>query len=285
MRKQVGSIVKSVISKSVKVSIKNLNVSFRNGSKNRRKGAQFLDIFQNFSLDIRPGEYVVILGPSGCGKSTLLRLLTGTLQRFIPTAEVSGTIEISNSQGLENPIGLAPQSYPLVPWQNVIGNVLFPKILSGEKVDKCDRKTATAILEKLGIGSFSKAYPHELSGGIAQRVSLARAMCMAPDLLLLDEPLNAIDVFERERIQMDLRTWTVDRGITTVHVTHDIYEAAFIATRIVLLTGQANRIISEVNVPMDVRDSSFRESPVYNKLVTKLRGTLCSKTSDKGHAL
>jgi NitT/TauT family transport system ATP-binding protein len=253
------------MSKGVEVIISNLNVSFRTENEQ-------LEVIKNLSMKIQTGEYVVILGPSGCGKSTLLRLLAGTLQRLIPSVEINGKVEIRVGQGdIEYRISLAPQSYTLVPWRTVMENVLFPNILTGNKIKDNDKERASQLLEMFGIGAFSETYPHELSGGIAQRASLARALFADSDLLLLDEPLNAVDLYERERIQTTLRSHTQERGITTIHVTHDIYEAAFVASRIFLMTSRPGEIGDVKELSQSKRDLQFRESKEYNELVAKLR--------------
>jgi len=256
------------------IVISSLDVTFR--SENER-----LEVLKNFSITIQKGEYTVILGPSGCGKSTFLRILAGTLQRVIPTCEVKGNIEIKLCQGdKEYKIGLAPQSYSLVPWRTVLENVLFPKILTTNKITDQDRERATSILEMLGIGCFGKTYPSELSGGIAQRASLARALFTESDLLLLDEPLNAVDLYERERIQSLLRNYTQKKGITTIHVTHDIYEAAFVASRIILMTGRPGKVHSDICLSPINRDLLFRESKTYHALIAQLRATFNSWTDN-----
>lgn len=197
------------------------------------------------SLSIDAGELVSIVGPSGCGKSTLLRLIAGL------DAPTSGELWVGNEAitGPHAERGLVFQDPNLFPWLSVRGNIEAGLVARGvlhEKRDEVD-----AFMRLVGLETFAKAYPHHLSGGMAQRVALARALINHPKVLLLDEPLGALDAFTRMRMQDEvLRLWEA-RGTTMVLVTHDIDEAIYMSDRIVLMTPRPGRIerIIEIDLP------------------------------------
>jgi ABC-type nitrate/sulfonate/bicarbonate transport system ATPase subunit len=199
----------------------------------------------DISLAVAPGELVSVVGPSGCGKSTLLRLIAG-LDHADAGAVWVGTEQI---HGPSADRGLVFQDPKLFPWLTVRRNVeagLVARRVFREKVGEVDE-----FIRLVGLESFADAYPHHLSGGMAQRAALARALINHPKILLLDEPLGALDAFTRMRMQDEvLRLWEA-RGTTIVLVTHDIDEAIYMSDRIVIMTprpGQVDRII-EVGLP------------------------------------
>ena len=197
------------------------------------------------SLTVAAGEMVALVGPSGCGKSTLLRLLTG-LDR--PT---SGELW-AGSERIEGPSaerGLVFQDPNLFPWLTVRKNIQSGLVARGVLREK--RHEVDAFLRLVGLGPFADAYPHQLSGGMAQRVALARALVNHPRVLLLDEPLGALDAFTRMRMQDEvLRLWRA-RGTTMLLVTHDIDEAIYMCDRIVLMTPRPGRIERVIDVTLD----------------------------------
>jgi sulfonate transport system ATP-binding protein len=196
-----------------------------------------------------------LLGESGCGKSTLLQLIAG-LDR--PT---SGTLEVDNSP-VTGPGGdrtMVFQSPLLLPWLNVASNIGLGLAVQGRSSEAPCR--VDELIDLVGLQGFERALPRELSGGMAQRVALARALAPSPEVLLLDEPYSALDMFTRQRLQEELaRIWT-DRRITMVFVTHDIEEAVFLATKIVIMTprpGKIARVISNrIGYPRDRTDPEF----------------------------
>jgi ABC-type nitrate/sulfonate/bicarbonate transport system ATPase subunit len=197
------------------------------------------------SLDIGAGEMVSLVGPSGCGKSTLLRLFTGLDE---PTA---GELWAGNERisGPSAERGLVFQDPNLFPWLTVRRNVQSGLVARGVLRER--RAEVEEFLKLVGLEAFANAYPHQLSGGMAQRVALARALVNHPKVLLLDEPLGALDAFTRMRMQDEvLRLWRA-RGTTMLLVTHDIDEAIYMSDRIVIMTpspGRVERII-DVNLP------------------------------------
>ena len=196
------------------------------------------------SIEIRAGELVSILGPSGCGKSTLLRLVAGLAQP--DSGELWVGDELISRPSAER--GLVFQDPNLFPWLTVRRNIQTGLVARGVLADKRDE--VDEFMRLVGLESFAEAFPHHLSGGMAQRVALARALINHPKLLLLDEPLGALDAFTRMRMQDEvLRLWQA-RGTTMLLVTHDIDEAIYMSDRIVLMTPRPGRIERVIEVPL-----------------------------------
>ncbi|MBI2748717.1 MAG: ABC transporter ATP-binding protein [Burkholderiales bacterium] len=234
-----------------------------------------VEVFRDLSLRATSGEYVVLVGPSGCGKTTLLRLLAGTFASRGVSAWTEGNCRVVRTQTDGSArISLLPQSNALLPWRSALRNVLLPLELCGIAVQNTHREHARALLGQLSISEFASYYPSQLSGGIAQRVALARALLPESDLLLLDEPLNSVDVAEKERIQPTLRSLIKASGTTVIHVTHDLYEATFMADRVLVLSEKPSRVTYDLALPHAERDGAFRESNEYMAAVKELRRRL-----------
>jgi NitT/TauT family transport system ATP-binding protein/sulfonate transport system ATP-binding protein len=196
-------------------------------------------------LDIQPGEFVSLVGPSGCGKSTLLRLAAGL------DTPSSGELSLLGRpiNGPDRRRGLVFQDPNLFPWLTVRQNVgLGPKLASDRRDDEI-----TALIALVGLAGFENAYPHELSGGMAQRTALARTLINQPEVILLDEPLGALDSFTRMQMQDEILRVRETRGVTMVMVTHDIDEAVYMSDRIVIMTARPGRIerVLPVTLPHD----------------------------------
>ncbi len=189
---------------------------------------------RDVDLAIGEGEFVVLLGPSGCGKSTLLRLIAGLDQ---PNA---GTITWQNGMPRPGDIGFVFQDPTLMPWASAADNAALPLRLRG-----LDPAPAHDMLVRVGLSGFEKMIPAKLSGGMRMRVSIARALAARPRLLLMDEPFAALDEFTRHKLQDEVQALAAETGCTTVFVTHSIYEAAFLAKRVVLLSPRPGRITAE----------------------------------------
>jgi len=224
------------------------------------------------SLDIAPGEFISLIGPSGCGKTTLLRLIADLMQ---PTG---GRISIQGKSPAEarrnREYGLVPQAPTLYDWRSVIKNVELPlEIMQAPPAER--RARATALLEMVGLAEFQGHYPWQLSGGMQQRVSIARALSFQPAILLMDEPFGALDEMTRERLNGELLNIWRETRTTIVFVTHSIAEAVFLSTRIVVMSPRPGRI--EHIVPVDlppVRDVDTREAPRYFALISEVRERL-----------
>ncbi len=226
------------------------------------------------SLAIAPGEFISLIGPSGCGKSTLMRLI-GDLDQ--PS---SGAIQVKSKPPararLDRDYGIVFQAPVLYDWRTVRKNVELPLEVMGRPAgERAER--ANAMLELVGLHDFGDAYPWQLSGGMQQRVSIARALAFEPSILLMDEPFGALDEITRERMQAELlRIWGGAHTDTTViFVTHSIPEAVFLSDRVVVMSPRPGRI--ETLVPIDLprpRDIVTRESPRFFELVTAVRESL-----------
>ena len=226
-------------------------------------------VYDKFNLSINKGESVVLIGPSGCGKSTLLYLLAGLLKPSAGQVIVQG-------QKIDKPrqsTGFILQDYGLFPWLNVVDNIGLGLKIRG--IHKKDRESViNKILEEMGLTSFARHYPGQLSGGQRQRVALARVLTLKPDLLLMDEPLSSLDALTRERLQNLLLEIQQREQLTTVLVTHDIEEAIFLGSRIIVLAGELpTRIIADLSNPM-VGTENFRTTDNFFKLGVKVRGLL-----------
>ncbi len=235
----------SVIHKTdaANVSLKNLSKSFT------RKGKE-LSVIKDVNLDIKSGEIVALLGPSGCGKSTLLRLIAGL---EVPTG---GEVRIDDRKitGLDERCSIVFQEPRLLPWRTIVENVELG--LRGRK----DKAKALQLLAEVGLGDFAACLPRQVSGGMAQRAALSRALISEPQVLLLDEPLAALDALTRLQMQDLLSQVVATTGVTIILVTHDIDEALYLADRIVVLgeRGQGVKRTFELNLahPRDRKDAA-----------------------------
>jgi NitT/TauT family transport system ATP-binding protein len=208
-------------------------------------------------LSVRRGEFVSIVGPSGCGKSTLLRLIAGLLPTSAGDVERDAEIAARTAFVFQSPA--------LMPWANVVDNVRLPLTLAG---NAGGNTSVGHALQTVGLQNFHSAYPRELSGGMQMRVSIARALATRPRLLLMDEPFAALDEITRSQLDDDLlKLWSVE-ALTVIFVTHSIYEAVFLSTRIVVMSARPGRIVGEVVVdePSDAttpRSAAFRSSEKF----------------------
>jgi NitT/TauT family transport system ATP-binding protein len=215
------------------------------------------------SLRLQQGDFVALLGPSGCGKSTLLRLIAG-LDRP-DTGHLAWDAGRAPEPG---EIGFVFQDATLLPWASAEDNVLLPLRLRGVARETALAKARTALAQ-VGLDGFERSRQRQLSGGMRMRVSIARALVTRPRLLLMDEPFAALDEFTRHRLQADLIALWRAVGCTIVFVTHSIYEAAYLARRIVLMTPCPGRIASEIASTL-THDSATRLDPAYVALVAEV---------------
>jgi NitT/TauT family transport system ATP-binding protein len=210
------------------------------------RGAQAFEAVQEVSFSIEPGELVCVIGPSGCGKSTLLGALAGHI------APASGKLHVDGAPvtGPHPDRGIVFQHHTLFPWKTARDNVAFgPKMRGVAKGER--RRQADAILDLVGLADFAGRYPKQLSGGMQQRVEIARVLVNKPRLLLMDEPFGALDALTRMMMQeLLLDIWTRVRT-TIVFVTHDIDEALFLADRIIVMSPRPGRILEEIPVPFN----------------------------------
>ncbi|WP_134768180.1 ABC transporter ATP-binding protein [Nocardioides sp. 1609] len=225
-------------------------------------------------LTVRAGEFVALIGPSGCGKSTLMRLVADLEQPSGGTVEVFG--KTATQARKDQDYGIAFQQAGLLPWRSVAGNIALPLELHG--ASRSERKQRVAeLVEMVGLADFAKSRPDQLSGGMQQRVAIARSLAERPRLLLMDEPFGALDEMTRERMQAELARISVETGAAVVFVTHSIPEAVFLADRVVVMSARPGRITEEVltGIGRDVvRDQRLREDPAFFAKVTEVREAL-----------
>jgi len=215
-----------------------------------------LDVLSGVSFRVRSGEVVAIVGPSGCGKSTLLSILGGLLQPTAGRAELAG----SPPPGGLNPLTFVFQDFALLPWSTAEQNVEFPLLHTGLSATE-RRATVQDALRRTGLSDFAGAYPKQLSGGMRQRVGIARALAVRPAILLMDEPLSALDSQTRELLMEDFIRLLADGSMGAAYVTHNLDEAVRLADRIVVLSRRPGRIreIVDVATPRDRRgDADMR---------------------------
>lgn len=204
-----------------------------------------LDVLDDVSFMVGAGEVVAIVGPSGCGKSTLLSILGGLLQPSGGRAELRGTPPV----GSLNPLTFVFQDFALLPWDTVEANVAFP--LGHTSLSSSERQAVVDdALRRTGLTDFRSAYPKQLSGGMRQRVGIARALAVKPAILLMDEPLSALDSQTRELLMEDFIRLLADGGMGAVYVTHNLEEAVRLADRIVVLSRRPGRIREVVTPPI-----------------------------------
>jgi len=245
------------------LSVRNLSATFHNGDG----GLQALD---RLSFEVCPQEFVCVLGPSGSGKSTLLRILAGLL----PSSE--GEV-IFHGEQLSSPrceIGFVFQKSNLMPWRTVLQNITLPLELARLPASEAQR-TAQEMVELVGLDGFEHTLPRDLSGGMAQRVAIGRALVHNPEVLLLDEPFGSLDALTRERMGGELlRIWQAHRK-TVIMVTHSISEALFLADRVLVLSQRPGQI--RLDIPVDLprpRQESMRFTPIFGDLTRQVRNAI-----------
>jgi ABC-type nitrate/sulfonate/bicarbonate transport system ATPase subunit len=221
---------------------------------------------EKVSIDINPGEFVSLVGPSGCGKSTLLRLITG----LDKANEGELYLDDDKITAPHYERGLVFQNPTLFPWLNVHDNVASG--LKARKIYNEKKEEVAEFIKLVGLEGFEKSYPHQLSGGMAQRVSLARSLVNHPKVLLLDEPLGALDAFTRMQMQDEiLRLWK-ERGTTMVLVTHDVDEAIYLSDRIVIMSPRPGKVEEIIDVKLS--RPRQRNYPDFLRLRSKILETL-----------
>lgn len=225
----------------------------------------------DIDLDIAPGEFVTLIGPSGCGKSTLLRLIASLAEPSAGTVHVNG--KSAEQARLDQDYGMAFQRAGLFDWRTVAKNIELPLELMGW--DRKDRtRRAQEMLELVKLPEFGGHHPAELSGGMQQRVAIARSLAFSPSLLLMDEPFGALDEMTREHMQAELlRIWE-ETNTTVVFVTHSISEAVYLSTRIVVMSPRPGRISTEIDVDLGARTDATRGEQAFFEKVTEVRAAL-----------
>jgi NitT/TauT family transport system ATP-binding protein len=228
-----------------------------------------LRVVDEVSLAIRDNEFICIVGPSGCGKTTLMNLLAG----FIRPSSGRVLLDGRPVDGPGRDRGVIFQEYGVFPWLTVEDNILFGLRLASSKVPASEHAAiCRKYLDLMGLTDFARAFPKTLSGGMRQRLAIARAYAVAPEFLLMDEPFGALDAQTRSRMQNLLLEVLAREGKTVMMITHSVDEAIFLASRIVVVTARPARIKAIIDVPFDYpRHDSLHESPVFGELKAHLR--------------
>lgn len=238
-----------------------------------RSGPDVVAIEQ-VNLSIAPGEFVCLLGPSGCGKTTLLNMVAG----FLPPTQGSLRVRGDTVQGPSPDRGVVFQDYSLFPWLTVQGNVEFGLRMAGV-AQRGRAEAARALLELVGLENTANRYPFELSGGMKQRVAIARALATDPSVLLMDEPFAALDAMTRGGLQKQLLEIQARTHKTVLFVTHNIGEAIFLASRILVLSARPGRITEDIRLS-DYPRPRRRSSPEFNRLYERLANAIGAEAGE-----
>jgi len=248
-----------------KLELRHLNKCFPRGDED-------IPVVQDLSLNIPNLEFLAIIGPSGCGKSTLLRMIDGLIpsdsgEIFLDGVDIGGVV---GGRGR----GMVFQGFDLFPWRTALGNVEFGLEVQGKAAGE-RKEIALHYIHLVGLSGFENSYPHELSGGMQQRVGFARALAIKPEILLMDEPFGALDVQTRDILQDELLSiWSKEQK-TVLFVTHSVEEAIYLADRIVVLTPRPARIDQLITVPFDrPRCEEMKSLPAFLELRTRIWKTL-----------
>ena len=252
-------------SASIRLEYRNVTMRFAD-----RAGGE-LTAVRGVNLRVRDGEVVCLIGPSGCGKSTLLNIGSGLAAPSEGTAFVDG-VEVA---GPNAQVAFMLQKDLLLPWRSVAENVMFGVEIQGVPLSE-RRRRAEQLLRQFSLAEFSRHYPHQLSGGMRQRVALARTLAVDPHVLLLDEPFSAVDAQTRIVLQRDLARTLAEHGKTALLITHDLLEAVTLSDRVMVMSRRPGVIIEEIVIDMPLRADPIarRSDPKVNDYVARLMDRL-----------
>jgi NitT/TauT family transport system ATP-binding protein len=265
------------------LSLEHVSMSYPVRSKGK---IEHLKVLDDITMQVGRGEFVCLIGPSGCGKSTLLRIVDGLIRAESGSVTVGGVPTMAPRQDM----GVVFQSFNLFPWRTVISNVELG--LENRGLGSAERtRRAQSWIELVGLSGFEDFYPSQLSGGMQQRVGLARALAIEPDILLMDEPFGSVDAQTRLLMQEELlRIWAMAKK-TVVFVTHDVEEAIFLGDRVVVFSRHPGRIVDIIDVPFErPRTDTLRgdahfaqlKEELWERLKTRLRGDEDSGSNPDG---
>jgi NitT/TauT family transport system ATP-binding protein len=266
-QKSEGSRTRREMASVPHIRIEGLSLQYRT------KGGS-VSALENVSVDIPPRSFVSVVGPSGCGKTTLLKVLSGVLKA------TSGSVSLDNAPiertALSGKIGYVFQRPLLLPWRTALQNVLLTTEVARKNVPLAEREAeARQWLALTGLSGFEDRLPHELSGGMQQRVSLCRALALRPTILLMDEPFAALDEITREVMQEELlQLWSATES-TVIFITHSISEAVLLSERVIVMTARPGRVDEIIDIPFArPRDEELRGRPEFAGLVQRIRSKL-----------
>jgi NitT/TauT family transport system ATP-binding protein len=256
------------------VSIQNVNMIFGQGTHNQVHALKDID------LVIEPNEFISLIGPSGCGKSTLLRVIGDLLTPTSGQVTING--KSAHQARLQRDYGMVFQAATLYDWRTVAKNVQLPLELM--KYSKAEKEARTRqMLELVELNEFHKHYPWQLSGGMQQRVAIARSLAFEPSILLMDEPFGALDEMTRERMNLELLSIWEKTQTTVIFVTHSITEAVFLSTRAVVMSARPGQLIHDIKVDLaHPRNAETRESQRFFELETEVREALRESEAMRG---
>jgi NitT/TauT family transport system ATP-binding protein len=234
---------------------------------------------EGIDLAVAKGEFISLIGPSGCGKSTLLRIVGDIVEPTTGELTVNG--KTARKARLDGDYGIVFQAPVLYDWRTVAKNIALPlEMLGWSRAQRAER--VREMVELVELSGFENHHPWQLSGGMQQRVSIARALSFSPALLLMDEPFGALDEMTRERLNLELLQIWSETGSTVIFVTHSISEAVFLSTRVVVMSPRPGRITATVNVDLpQPRTTETREDPRFFELVTEVRERLHDVGADE----
>lgn len=253
------------------LSIEHIVKVFRNGSE--------VKAIDDVSFDVNYDEFICIIGPSGCGKSTLLRIVAGLEKADSGKVLFRGDLVTKPSPK----ITMVFQTFGLLPWKSAMENVELPMEVTGIPKDEAKQR-AERYLRMVGLGGFENSYPHDLSGGMRQRVGVARALALGPEVLLLDEPFSALDELTAKSLRVLLLKIWGDPALPTnnfVMVTHNVEEAVMMADRIIVLSPRPGHLVGELKVPLPRPRFEHLRDPLFFETVDKLLGMLSSTTEEQ----
>jgi NitT/TauT family transport system ATP-binding protein len=248
-------------------------VSCRNVSMRFVTDRRTVTALENISFSVERGGFLSLLGPSGCGKSTLLRVVADLVA---PTSGQVSVLGLSPEQARQNrSLGFVFQDAALLPWRTALQNVELPTEVGGFGKLPAGAPTPRELLKLVGLEGWEQNFPHELSGGMRQRVSIARALLGGPRLLLMDEPFGALDEITRDRLNEELRRIWQETGTTILFVTHSVYEAMFLGEEVLVMSANPGRVreIVRIDLPRN-RDLGIRETEPFIRIAAKLRDLL-----------
>ncbi len=249
----------------IQIKISHVGMTFRDNQGND------VQALRDVNLDIKKGEFISLLGPSGCGKTTLLRIIADLLQPTDGTVRINGMTP--REIRLQQKFGIVFQSPVLLDWRTVKKNIELPLEIMDYDPKKLSARS-DKMLELVGLTKFAGHYPKQLSGGMQQRVGIARALGMEPELLLMDEPFSALDEFTKEKLHMDLMDIWSKTNKTIIFVTHNIQEAVLLSDRICVLSPHPGRLSAVIDVDIErPRRLEDRDTVHFSELVAKVRNS------------